>query len=45
MKTNKINDLYKQVEQLINIPEPVLRGLLDKFKQDEEKEVRRLKAK
>lgn len=29
----------------MNIPEPVLRGLLAKFKQDEEKEVRRLKAK
>ncbi|XP_045212556.2 ras association domain-containing protein 4-like [Mercenaria mercenaria] len=37
--------LPEEVEQLMNIPEPVLRGLLDKFKQDEEKEVRRLKAK
>lgn len=29
----------------MNIPEPVLRGLLDKFQQDEEQAVRRLKAK
>ncbi|KAL4239243.1 Ras association (RalGDS AF-6) domain member 4 [Mactra antiquata] len=37
--------LPEEVEQLMNIPEPVLRGLLDKFQQDEEQEVRRLKAK
>ena len=37
--------LLFQVETLINIPEPVLRGVLDKFKRDEEQEVRRLKNK
>ncbi|WAQ95599.1 hypothetical protein MAR_028289 [Mya arenaria] len=33
------------LQQLIDIPEPVLRGLLDKFKRDEEIEVKRLKNK
>lgn len=36
--------LPEEVEQLLNIPEPVLRGLLEKFKRDEEMEVNRLKA-
>ena len=34
-----------QVEQLMNIPEPVLRGLLQKFERDEEQDIYRLKAK
>ncbi|XP_052768766.1 ras association domain-containing protein 4-like [Mya arenaria] len=37
--------LPEELQQLIDIPEPVLRGLLDKFKRDEEIEVKRLKNK
>lgn len=37
--------LPEEVEQLMNIPEPVLRGLLSKFKNDEEQDISRLKAK
>lgn len=37
--------LPEEVEQLVSIPEPVLQGLLEKFRKDEEIEVRRLKAK
>ena len=37
--------LHLQVEQLVNIPEPVLRGLLKKFEKDEEQDIMRLKGK
>ena len=32
------------MEQLIAIPEPVLRGILRKFKDDEDREVRTVRA-
>ncbi|KAH3869238.1 hypothetical protein DPMN_032401, partial [Dreissena polymorpha] len=37
--------LPEEVEQLLNIPEPVLKGLLDKFSKDEDLEIKRLKNK
>ncbi|KAJ8311899.1 hypothetical protein KUTeg_010547 [Tegillarca granosa] len=37
--------LPEEVEQLLDLPEPVLRGILRKFGEDEEKAVRRIKAK
>lgn len=36
--------LPDEVEQLIAIPEPVLRGILRKFKEDEDREVRTVRA-
>jgi hypothetical protein len=43
-----INGVYLysvlKVEQLIAIPEPVLLGILSKFKDDEEREVRTIRA-
>ncbi|XP_062587602.1 ras association domain-containing protein 2-like [Saccostrea cucullata] len=36
--------LPHEVEQLIAIPEPVLRGILQKFKDDEDREIRTIRA-